>query len=389
MKRREFCWCLFLGTASIFSGCDFKRNKDDPEEPSSAHPKRGMEREFIEDPSNEGKKEAIFFQKIDNNKIRCKLCFRECVINIGERGFCRNRENIQGTLYTLVYGIPSAVRVDPVEKLPLKHFMPRSYRFNIGTAGCNLRCKYCHNWRLSQKSIEEVGRIQKLPPSEAIRRANERKIPSISFTYNEPTVFFEYMYDIAREAKKNGFNVLLNSNGMIKKEPLLELMNYLDAVNIDLKGFTEDFYESVTGGSLQQVLETINIIKEKDKWLELVNLVVPTLNDDLGEIRMMCRWIVNNPGPETPLHFTRFSPSYKLSDLSPTPVETLENALNIAKEEGIKFVTIGNVPGHKNNSTFCPECGKILIKRSHFSVIEMNIKDGKCEFCNTEIAGVW
>lgn len=369
MDRLHFCRLLLFASIPMLTGCEL----------------------FGERPSEKTalQKEARFYQILEDSEVRCTLCFRRCVIKDGERGFCRNRENHNGTLYCLVYGLPSAVHVDPVEKLPLKHFRPGSMRLNIGTASCNLRCKNCHNWHLSQSSIEEVDDYQELPPEDVIQRALQRRVPSISFTYNEPTVFYEYMYDIARLARAEGLEVLLNTNGTMQPEPLSELLNYISAVNIDLKGFSEDFYRKVAQGSLEPVLGSIRRVKEKGVWLELVNLVIPTINDDPEMIREMCRWIRGELGPEVPLHFSRFVPAYRLTDLLPTPVETLEKAHAIAREEGLMFVTVGNVPGHKYNSTFCPECGKTLVDRTHFSVHEVNIVEGRCRFCRTYVPGVW
>jgi len=333
--------------------------------------------------------EAMYYEKVEDDKIRCRLCFRECTIEKDNRGFCRNRENIRGNLYNLVYGRPSAVNVDKVEKLPLYHYRPGLDRLNIGTASCNLRCKYCHNWHLSQSSIDEVEIYDELSPEEIVEKASERKVPSISFTYNEPTAFYEYAYDIARRAREEGIEVLLNSNGTMQPESMRNLLKHIDAVNIDLKGFSEEFYKEVTQGKLAPVLDNLKLIREEGVWLELVNLVVPGLNDDAETIGEMCRWIREHLGKEVPLHFSRFFPSHKLTELSPTPVETLEKAHSTAKEEGLMFVTIGNLPGHKHNSTFCPECEEVLVERTHFTVHEVNVENNKCRFCGTSMPGVW
>ena len=345
-------------------------------------------------PDKTSAREAMFYEKLpaaagrDKNIVSCKLCFRKCVIPEGKRGFCKNRENREGKLYNIVYGRPSAVHIDPIEKEPQLHMLPGSKIFCIGTAGCNFRCRHCHNWHLSQSSIEELGYAYNLPPEEAVRTALEEKIPTISFTYNEPTSFYEYVYDIAILAKKKGLKILWHSNGAINEEPLRELLKYTDAVTIDLKGFSRRAYDN-SSAELEPVLRTLKIIKEEGKWLELVNLVIPTINDSSDEIRQMCEWIKVNLGKDVPLHFSRFSPAYKLTKLPPTPIETLEKAYNIAKDVGLHYVTIGNVPGHRYNSTFCPECGKKLIYRIHFQVLKNNVKDGRCKFCRHNIPGIW
>ncbi len=224
---------------------------------------------------------------------------------------------------------------------------------------------------------------------EVVEKSREQELSLISFTYNEPTVFYEYMYRIAELARANGLEVLLNSNGAMKPEPLRALLKHLNAVNIDLKGFSEDFYQEVTQGSLEPVLKNLQIIREEGVWLELVNLVVPTLNDDSDMIREMCGWIRDHLGKEVPLQFTRFFPSHKLTDLSPTPEDTLEKAHSIAREEGLLFVNIGNLPEHRYNSTFCPECEEVLVERSHHTVHQVNVEENRCSHCDTSVPGVW
>ncbi len=334
-------------------------------------------------------REAMFYEKLEGDKVQCNLCFRNCIIAPDERGFCRNRENQGGILYNMVYGRPSAVHVDPVEKEPLFHFHPGSKIYCIGTAGCNFRCKFCHNWSLSQRTIEEIGYFRELVPQNVIDEVSRMGIPAISFTYNEPTSLYEYMYDVARLASKNDIKVVFHSNGSLSPEALTTLLPYVDAVTIDLKGFCPDYYERIAGAELEPVLETLKIIGETDVWLEIVNLIVPGLNDDPTKIRAMCQWIYEELGPNVPLHFTRFSPAYRLTDLSMTPISTLELAYGIAKTEGINYVNIGNYPGHDKNSTFCHECGQRVVARHHFSVFEVNVTEGRCDFCQTRLPGVW
>jgi pyruvate formate lyase activating enzyme len=334
-------------------------------------------------------RETMFYEKLKDNNVQCGICFRRCVIPEGRRGFCRNRENKGGILHNIVYARPSAVHIDPIEKEPALYMLPGTNILCFGTAGCNFRCKFCHNWHLSQRSIEEMEYTYNLLPEDAVNLAIEKKIPTLSFTYNEPTSFYEYVYDIARIAKLKGLRILWHSNGALNPEPLKELLKYTDAVTIDLKGFTDKFYREVSSAELEPVLRTLKIIREQGVWLEIVNLVIPTLNDNPEDIKRMCEWIKENLSPDTPLHFSRFSPAYKLTALAPTPIETLEKAYQIAREAGLNYVTIGNVPGHKYNSTFCPKCQARVIQRIHFQVLSNNIKDGKCDFCGYKIPGIW
>jgi len=334
-------------------------------------------------------RETMFYQKLKDNTVQCGICFRRCIVPEGRQGFCRNRENREGILYNIVYAQPSAVQIDPIEKEPQYHFLPASQILCIGTAGCNFRCKHCHNWHLSQRSIKEMEYTYDLPPEGIIKIAQEKKIPTISFTYNEPISFYEYVYDVAKLAKEKGLRVIWHSNGSLNPEPLEALLKYTDAVTIDLKGFTEKFYSEVSSAKLEPVLKALKIIKEKEVWLEIVNLIIPGLNDDPEDLRKMCIWIKENLGPDVPLHFSRFFPAYKLTAVIATPVQTLEIAYNIARESGLNYVTIGNLPGHVYNSTFCPKCKKRLIHRVHFSVLANNIINGKCKFCGYRIAGVW
>ena len=333
-------------------------------------------------------REAMFYKNPNGQNVQCLLCPRECVISDGRRGFCRNRENQKGKLYTVVYGKPSVVDIGPIEKAPIYHFVPGHFRLCITCASCNLRCKHCQNWHLSQKSLEELNHYS-YSPSEIVQQAKNQKLNSISFTYTEPTVYYEYLYDISSIAKQMGLRTSIVSNGYINREPLLKLLKVLDAVKIDLKGFSEEFYKEVCSATLKPVLESLITVKKENVWLEIVNLVIPSLNDDPKMIDEMCRWIKANLGVDTPLHFTRFFPNYKLTHLSPTPVSTLESAYKIAKKNGLRYVYVGNVPGHIYNSTFCPSCNRKLVYRTHFDVLEMNTMNGKCKFCNFRIPGKW
>ncbi|UCH21540.1 MAG: AmmeMemoRadiSam system radical SAM enzyme [Deltaproteobacteria bacterium] len=320
--------------------------------------------------------------------MQCQLCFRKCVVSSGRRGFCRNRENRDGTYYTIVYGRPSALQVDPIEKEPCYHMWPGTRIFCTGTASCNNRCQFCHNWHLSQRSLEDIH-YYLARPEDIVYGAEKFGCESLSFTYNEPTVFYEYMYDIAKLGRQSGLGVIYHTNGLINKVPLLALLEYMHAVTVDLKAFSDTFYREVCSSRLNPVLNTLLNIRKAGKHLEIVNLMIPTLNDNPRDVRRMCRWIVENLGEDTPLHFSRFHPNYKLLNLPPTPVETLEMAYEAAAQEGLHYVTIGNVPGHEHNSTFCPNCKKKIIHRIHFHVIKNDVEDGKCKFCRYPIVGVW
>lgn len=334
--------------------------------------------------------EAAYYSVRSNKAIQCHLCFRECMVPEGRRGICRVRQNIGGRYYTLVYNHPSALQIDPIEKEPAFHMLPGGTMFCTGTAGCNNRCKHCHNWHLSQRTPEELDAYATtVTPEEIVALALQHGCDAVSFTYNEPIIFYEYMYDVAHRAQEVGLKALFHTNGSINPQPLATLLEVMDAVTVDLKAFTEEFYQTVSLSALWPVLRTLKDIHQAGKHLEIVNLVIPTFNDDLEEIRGMCRWILENLGDEVPLHLTRFSPAYQMTHLPLTPIETLEAALAVAEEEGLQYVYIGNVPGHERNSTFCPGCGKRIVHRSHFSVLALDVEDGRCRFCGRRIPGLW
>ena len=332
--------------------------------------------------------EARYYTKLDSKQVQCQLCFRRCTIAQGQRGECGARENREGTLYSLVYGQPCAIQIDPVEKEPLFHMLPTTKTLCLGTAGCNFKCTFCQNWQISVRTPEETNNVS-LPPEEAVNKAIELGCSSMSFTYNEPTVFYEYMYDVTKLAQERGLWTYFHTNGALNPEPLRELLKHMDAVCVDLKGFTPEFYQETSNSELEPVLSTLKIIKEEGVHLEVVNLVIPTLNDNPKDIEDMCHWLRDNLGEEVPLHFSRFFPTYKLLKLPPTPIETLEKAREIALDAGLNYVYIGNVPGHVANSTFCPQCGQTLIWRAHFSVISNQMKEGRCPFCDHQIPGIW
>jgi pyruvate formate lyase activating enzyme len=334
-------------------------------------------------------KEAMFYKKLEDNFVQCNLCFRNCTIPPGKRGFCGVRENREGKLYSLVYSAPCAIQIDPIEKEPSFHMLPGSKILCIGTAGCNFRCKFCHNWHMSFATVEETHNYP-ISPQEIIDLAKKEKCQTVSFTYNEPTVFYELMLEVMRLAKREGLKTLFHTNGAMNEEPLRELLKYTDSVTVDLKGFTQDFYKNLPEEAfLEPVLRNLKIIKEMNKHLEIVNLVIPTANDDEEDFERMCLWIKENLGQDTPLHINRFSPTYKFSHLPSTPIITLERLKEIADRVGLRYVYIGNAPGHKFNSTYCPVCKNRLIHRIHFSVLENNIKGGLCKFCRNRIPGIW
>jgi len=280
------------------------------------------------------------------------------------------------------------MHVDPIEKKPFYHFMPGADAFSLATAGCPLKCKFCQNWEISQSRPEDFSTAF-IPPADIVRSAASRSSPIIAFTYNEPTVFMEYLSDIASIAREKKLRCVLVSCGFMNPEPLAEMCRILDAIKIDLKGYSPEFYRNVCGAELQPVLNTIRQIAKSRVHLEIVNLVVPTLNDSEKMLGGLINWILGEIGPDVPVHFTRFHPDYQLLNLPATPVATLERARNLAIQRGLRYVYVGNVPDHSGNHTYCPKCGKAVIKRSAFFVTEINMQEGRCRFCGQAIAGVW
>lgn len=319
--------------------------------------------------------------------VQCELCPTECVLEDYQIGGCKVRMNKGGTLYSLVYGKPCSVAIDPIEKKPFFHVLPATTAFSIATVGCVLGCKFCQNWQISQAKPEDSDSYN-LPPADVVRQAVFNGCKTITYTYTEPTVFYEYMYDTAVIARRYGMKNTMHSCGYINEKPLRELAKYLDAADIDLKAFTEDFYGRVCGGRLKPVLDALVVLKSEGVWLEITNLVIPTLNDDMKRVGEMCRWVVANLGSDVPIHFSRFFPYYKLNNLPPTPIEALNDARKAAMDAGMKFVYIGNMRSEAEN-TYCPKCRKLLIERVGYFVKQNNIKGSKCGFCNTVVPGVW
>lgn len=331
------------------------------------------------------KKPAKFGEKLPNQKVRCRLCPHLCVIPPDGVGSCRTRTNDHGELYTLIYGSVTSMAIDPIEKKPLYHFLPGSDTFSIGTAGCNLSCRHCQNWTISQARIDEVEH-QDMTPERVVELAKKYKCPSIAYTYSEPSIWFEFVHDVAKLAHKEGIYNVYVTNGYMNLEAWEEIRPYLDAANVDVKAFTDDFYRKVClAPGLEPVLRSCEWMVEKGVHLETTYLIIPKENDDPEEIRKFCRWEVEKLGPDVPTHFSRFYPLYKMTDREQTPVKTLELALKTAKEEGLHYVYVGNVQGHKGDNTHCPKCGELLVERYGFDILQYELKDHKCPKCGTEI----
>ena len=332
--------------------------------------------------------EARYYERLDHKKVRCKLCPRECLIDNLETGYCGVRTNYEGTYYTLVYGKPVTSHNDPIEKKPLFHFLPGTKAFSIATVGCNVNCKFCQNWEISQVGPDQVNSFD-APPQTIVTAAKRAGASSIAYTYTEPVVFAEYMYDIAEIGRRQGIKSVMITNGYINPEPMKDLCGVLDGVKIDLKAFTQRFYTEMVSGELKPVLDTIELLKKSGMWTELVYLVIPGWNDDPGEIREMAQWIRNDLDVLTPVHFSRYHPQYLVKNIPPTPLSTLETCYDICRSEGLQYVYLGNVPRHPAEKTICHHCGKVVIDRTGYLVKEINLTGGKCANCGTDIPGVW
>ena len=332
-------------------------------------------------------REALFYTKISGG-VQCEKCPHGCILAEHETGFCRNRVNAGGKMYTIAYGNPCAVHIDPIEKKPLFHFLPSTQAFSIAVAGCNLRCLNCQNWEISQFSPKETENADMMP-GKVVEQCLENHCESIAYTYSEPNTFYEYAYDTATIARKAGIKNVWKSSGYINEIPLRKLCKVVDAANIDLKGFDNDVYLKLNGVKLAPVLRTLKIFKEEHVWLEITNLVVPTWTDNLDVIKKMCDWLATNGLTENPLHFSRFTPLYKLNQLPLTPVSILEKAKEIASNAGLKYVYIGNVSQTGTEDTVCPKCGRKIIGRAGYVITSFDIVDGRCKFCGEKIDGVW
>ncbi len=331
---------------------------------------------------------ARFWQKLPDGRVKCNLCPRECVVADGDRGYCRVRENRGGTYYTLVHSRIVAAHIDPVEKKPFFHFHPGMLAMSVATGGCNVSCKFCQNWEISQVRPEQL-RSTYIPPSRLAQLAKENGCSGLAYTYSEPIVFSEYVMDAADAGHALGLKSIVVSNGFIQPDPLKAVCEHVDAMKVDVKAFSESYYRDIVGGELKPVLQTLLGIRKAGRWTEIVYLVVPTLNDSDDEFRSLARWIKSNAGSDVPVHFTRFYPLYLLKNLPPTPVVTLERAKAIADAEGLQYVYVGNVPGHPAENTYCPKCRRLIVERLGFTVKQMHVQKGRCQYCRQAIAGVW
>jgi pyruvate formate lyase activating enzyme len=356
-------------------------------------------------------REGRHYLKLGRN-VQCKVCPNNCLLEPGDRSHCRNRINRDGVLYTLAYGNPCTFHIDPVEKKPLYHFLPGTRTFSLATSGCVFRCLNCQNWEISQKKPEETKDARgpelrlkpplpaslspedmtrlTLLPEDVVAVTQALGCPSISYTYSEPTAFYEYTQDTCIAARERKLKNIVVSCGSIEERAARDLYQSVDAAHVDLKGFDEESYKKLNSGKLAPILRTLKLLRELGVWFEIINLVVPTYTDNLDIIRRMCAWIAKDLGPDQPLHFSRFHPQHKLTHLTPTPLEILIKARNAARAEGLHFVYIGNVPGLREaGSTACPACKKTIVERDIFAVTRLEVVGGKCRFCGAKIAGVW
>jgi pyruvate formate lyase activating enzyme len=332
---------------------------------------------------------AKWWEPTDGGKILCTLCPRYCKIGDGQPGFCFIRQNIDGKLYSIGYGRPTGFAIDPIEKKPLNHFLPGSTILSFGTAGCNLGCKFCQNWSMSKAKLDDLNSLD-VSPEGVVELAKSYHTPSIAFTYNDPTIFGEYVIDISKIAREEGIKSVMVTAGYIDKEARKDVYKYIDAANVDLKGFTERFYHKLTYSHLDDVLDTLVWLKnETDVWFEITTLLIPDENDSPEEIKQECDWILKNLGDNTPLHFTAFHPDFKMRDKERTPEKTLITARNIAIDMGIKFCYVGNVHNTEGQTTYCPNCREKLIKRDWHSVISNKLVNGTCKSCGEKIVGVF
>lgn len=333
-------------------------------------------------------KQAILYEKQKDRRVLCKLCPHYCVINEGNRGLCQVRENRRGLLYSLVFGRTVTQNVDRVEKKPLFHFYPGSNTYSLATAGCNFHCQYCTNWQVSQMSAKQFMEIgEKADPEEIVAAALEADCRSIAYTYVEPTIFFEYVHEIASLAKRAGLFNIFKTNGFMTQEMLEICQPYLDAANVDLKAFRDQSYRQF-GGRLQPVLDSLKLMKSLGVWLEVTTVVIPGINDEPAELEDMASFIGQELGVDTPWHITRFFPAYKMKNVSPTPIETLYQARKIGLAAGLKYVYFGNFLGKGNQDTVCPNCGKVLIQRDGFELVDNQVQSNQCPSCGTKIPGV-
>jgi pyruvate formate lyase activating enzyme len=335
-------------------------------------------------------KEAMFYRQIENERVLCELCPHFCKLKNNQIGICGVRKNVSGKLYSLVYEKAIAVHVDPIEKKPLFHVAPGSQSFSISTVGCNFHCKFCQNHDISQvKNVDNMNRFSReISPDQLVTMAKRNSCISIAYTYTEPTIYFEYAYDTAKIAHENGILNVFVTNGYINPEPLQFIQDYLDAANVDLKSFSENFYKKLVGAKLAPVLDTLRLMKKLNIFIEVTTLVIPDENDSEQELTEIASFIKNELGPEIPWHISRFYPQYQLTDHQPTPVSKLNRAREIGLEQGLRYVYLGNVPGTDAENTYCYNCGKLVIERYGYQIIENNIEAGNCRFCGVKIDGL-
>jgi len=327
------------------------------------------------------KKEASFWEKIKDDTVKCGLCSHNCVIKEGKSGICGVRKNESGQLYTLIYGSCSSMAADPIEKKPLYHFHPGTKAFSLGTVGCNFKCSQCQNYSISTADPQSHY-LKEITPEQVVELVKEYGCQGISYTYNEPTIWHEFCYDSAKLVKKAGLYNCYVTNGYIKEDPLRELSSVLDAMNVDVKAFNEDFYKNICKARLEPVLNTCELAKELGIHIELTYLVIPTLNDSLDEIESFCRWVVDKLGKNTPVHFSRFHPDYNMLDKPATPMNTLLKIYDLAKKTGIQFPYLGNVAPGDYENTICPKCGNVCIQRKGYLIDLNGLLDNKCAKCN-------
>ncbi len=382
MKKRDFLRYSILGlgasavglkSARTFANEMIRNNAN-----SSAEPVAGLWKWSRESP----------YYVVTPKGVKCNICPNRCILKEGQESICRTHVVKDNKLYSIAYGNPCSVHIDPIEKKPLYHFFPESRAYSIATAGCTLACLNCQNWEISQESPKNTTNMD-LMPSEVVADAASNGCKSIAYTYSEPVAFYEYTYETAKLARARGLKNLMISNGYINEQPLRDLCKYIDAANINLKSFSDEIYTKLNGGSLQPILDTLKVMKEEGVWLEITNLVVPSWTDNLDMIRQMTSWLVKNNFSDSPLHFLRFFPLYKLTNLPYTPLATLEKARQIALDAGMKYVYVGNVPGTTYENTVCPGCKKTVIERQGFTILSNNIRNGSCKFCGGKIAGKW
>jgi pyruvate formate lyase activating enzyme len=335
-------------------------------------------------------KEAMLYSPLEDGKVQCILCNHRCIISSSKRGLCGVRENREGKLYTLVYGRAISLNVDPIEKKPIFHLFPGSTSFSIATVGCNFRCLQCQNHEISQMPRGEDGRIEgsEVSPSKIVSLTKQYRCQSISYTYTEPTIYFEYAFEIARQAHQGGIKNIFVTNGYMTEEALKTIQPYLDAANVDLKSFREEFYKEVCGAKLKPVLENLKQMRQMGIWVEITTLIIPTLNDSDQEFEEIAQFIVSL-GREVPWHISAFYPTYKMLNLPRTPVSALHRARKIGINAGLRYVYCGNIPGEEGEDTFCPQCGRKVIERIGFRVSKNDVVNGACRHCHEKIDGVW